>query len=154
MKQGSTLFLRLAIWLIGLFILSLCIFVLPRGITEDSTGLYAPIIVGMYIAAIPFFSALYQAIGLLTNIDNNKAFSRLSVKGLRTIKFCAIAITTLFVAGLPYIYYAADKDDAPGVLMAALVISFASTVIVTFSAVLQKLVQTAVEIKEEHDLTV
>jgi hypothetical protein len=78
----------------------------------------------------------------------------LSVDAFKYIKYCAIAIGALFVIGMPYIYQAADKDDAPGVIVIGLVIIWASFVIATFSAVLQKLVQNAVDIKSENDLTV
>ena len=154
-KQGSTLFLRLAIWLIGLFVLSLCLFALPPLLVDKKTGLFVPVVYGLYIAAIPFFYALYQTLSLLDYIDDNKAFSRLSIMSLKNIKYCAVIIAVMFSASLPYIHYIAATDaDGPGPMVPTLIIALASTVIATFAAVLQKLVQTAVEMKEEHDLTV
>lgn len=154
MKQASTLFLRSAVFVIGLIVLAICVFTLPAGISSDETGDYRPILAGLYVAAIPFFVALYQTLKLLQYIDKNEAFSNLSVKALQVIKYCALVISGLFVAGLPYIYHVADKDDAPGVVAIALVITFASFVIATFAAILQKLVQNAMDIKNENDLTV
>ena len=154
MKQVSTVFLRMVIWTIGLFVIALCIFALPSAIFDDNTGLYAPIAIGMYIAAIPFFYALYQTLGLLDNIDGNEAFSRRSIRNLKNIRSCAIAIALVFTIGSPYVKYVVDRDDGPGILLAAFIIIFASMAIATFAAVLQKLVQSAVEMKEEHDLTV
>jgi hypothetical protein len=154
MKRGSTVILRGAIILIGLVVLGLCIFVLPDGIRSDTTGYYQPILLGLYVPAIPFFFALYQSLRLLTYIDADKAFTMLSAKAFKHITYCAIVIGLLFVAGMPYIYYAADRDDAPGVVALGLVIVGASFVIATFSAVLQTLVQNAVDIKSENDLTV
>ena len=55
---------------------------------------------------------------------------------------------------MPYVFYLADMDDAPGLVAIGLVIVFASFVIGAFAAVLQKLIQNAVEIKSENDLTV
>lgn len=154
MKRGSTLFLRGAIVLIGLIVLALCIFALPFGITLDNTGYYRPILLGLYVPAIPFFFALYQSLKLLNYIDNNEAFSLLSVTAFKYIKYCAVVIGVLFMAGMPYIFQVADADDAPGVVLIGLVIAGASFVIATFSALLQKLVQNAVDIKSENDLTV
>jgi hypothetical protein len=91
---------------------------------------------------------------LLNHIDRNQAFSESSIASFRTIKYCALVISGLFAGGMPYIFYVADKDDAPGVVAMALVIIFASFVIATFAAVLQKLIQNAVDIKSENDLTV
>lgn len=154
MKRGSTLFLRGVIVLIGLIVLALCIFALPAGISTDNTGDYRPILLGLYVPAIPFFFALYQSLKLLNYIDKNQAFTVLSVTAFKYIKYCAIAIGLLFMAGMPYIFQVADADDAPGVVLIGLVIAGASFVIATFSALLQKLVQNAVDIKSENDLTV
>lgn len=154
MKQGSTLFLRGVIGLLALVVLAICVFILPVGIATDNVGGYRYILIGLYVAAIPFFIALYQALRLLRYIDQDAAFSGLSVKALGNIKYCAISIAGLFAAGMPYIYVVAERDDAPGVILIGLVITFASLVIATLAAVLQKLVQHAVAIKSENDLTV
>lgn len=154
MKQGSTLFLRGVIFLIAMAVLALCIFVLPPVISSSGAGDYRPILIGMYIPAIPFFFALYQTLKLLSYIDKKKAFSPLSVKALKDIKQCAIIISILYMAGMPYIVYVADRDDAPGVVGIGFVIIFASCVIAVFAAVLQSLLQNAIAIKSENDLTV
>jgi len=154
MKAGSTLFLRSVIYLMGLAVLALCLFVLPVGIRTDSTGYYRPILIGMYVPAIPFFIALYQGLKLLSYIDKNKAFSTLSVTALKHIKYCAIAISALYALGMPFIFRAAELDDAPGAIVIGLVIVFASFVIAVFAALLQVLLQNAIEIKSENDLTV
>lgn len=154
MKQRSTLFLKAVVLLIGLIVLALCIFVLPAGITSDRTGYYRPILIGMYITALPFFCALYQAFKLLTYIDTNKAFSNLSVKALKSITYCAIPISILYAIGIPYIFLVAEKDDAPGVVLIGLIFTFAPAVIATFTALLQRLLEDAIRIQSENELTV
>lgn len=154
MKRGSTLFLKGVIILIGVSVLAFCFIALPIGILTDKVGYYRPLLVGMYAPAIPFFIALSQALKLLGNIDKNMAFTELSVVAFKNIKYCAITIGTMFAAGMPYIFYVADLDDAPGVAAIGFVIVFASFVIATFAAVLQKLIQNAIDIKSENDLTV
>jgi hypothetical protein len=160
MKRGSTIFLKLALILIGIPILALCIFVLPlilkdagEGSTEMAYVLYG-IITIMYLSTIPFYFALYQAFILLNYIDNNKAFSEISVNALKKIKNCATTISILFVAGMPLFYIVGEVEDAPGVIVIGMVIIFASMVISVFAAVLQKLLQEAIHIKSENDLTV
>lgn len=154
MKKSSTLFLKGVLVLIGLSALAVGVFALPVGIRGDETGLYRPIAIGLYLPMIPFFYALYQAWKLLTNIDMNKAFSDLSVTALKNIKYCAGIITAAFVVGMPYLFHVGDRDDAPGVIAVALVIIFASFVVAVFAAVLQSLMQSAIDIKSENDLTV
>jgi hypothetical protein len=153
-KQGSTLILKIVILLMALGVLAICAILLPMGILSDQTGMYRPILLGLYIPAIPFFFALYQAFKLLDLIAINKAFSESSVTTLKNIKYCAGIISLLFVLGMPLIFHVADMDDAPGVALIGFVIIGASFVIATFAAVLQKLIQNAVDIKEENDLTV
>jgi MFS family permease len=154
MKQGPTMFLRLVVILIGLIVLGLCVFALPAGIMSDNTGYYRPILLGLYVPAVPFFIALYQTLRLLSHIDTGNAFSQLSVNTLKNIKHCAVIISGLFCLGMPYIFQAADKDDAPGVALLGFIIIGASAVIAVFAAVLQKLLQSAMDIKSENDLTV
>jgi hypothetical protein len=154
MNHGSTLFLKLVITGMALVALALCIFAFSTGIMTDNTGLYRPILLGMYLPAIPFFVALLQGWKLLNYIDANTAFSQLSVRALQKIKFAAGTITGIFLLGMPYIYYAAEIDDAPGVILVGLVIIGAAGAVATFAAVLQKLIQRGLDLQSENDLTV
>ena len=160
MNRGSTLFLKFVIILMGLPILAGCIYGLsrfdpdsPYWATAELAKLQYPLLIGMYAAMIPFFIALVQTVKLLTYIDKNEAFSVLSVNALKKIKYCAVAISILFVLELPFLYLLTKADDAPGILMGAFVV-FTSLVIAVFAAVLQKLLQDAIEIKAENDLIV
>ncbi|OHA35045.1 MAG: hypothetical protein A2928_04060 [Candidatus Taylorbacteria bacterium RIFCSPLOWO2_01_FULL_45_15b] len=154
MKKGSTLFLKIALLVIVCGALALCFFILPVPLLDEGFGMYDPIVIVMYLAAVPFFISLYQSLQLLNLIDKKNPFSLASVKALKYIKYCAIAILALYIAGMPYIYIVADKDGAPGGLAIGLVIVFASAVIATFAAVLQKLLQNVIDIKSENELTV
>jgi Protein of unknown function (DUF2975) len=157
--KRETLFLKVALFLLGIPVLALCIFGLPV-ITKEAaeylemTFLQVPLLLGLYVAAIAYFVALYQAFRLLSYIDRNDAFSELSVIALQKIKYCAITISILFVVKMPVIFLIADKDDAPGLIIIGLVIIFAPIVIAVFAAVLQKLLKNAIDIKSENDLTV
>jgi Protein of unknown function (DUF2975) len=160
MKQVTTLFLKIAVILLGFPVLALCIFLVPeigkvavKLLPEFAYIKYLVSIV-FYASAIPFYFALYQAFKLLRYIDKNKAFSQISVTALKKIKYCAISISSLHVLALPLFYLFAEKDDAPGVIFIGLVVPFASMVIAVFAAVLQKLLQEAIDIKSENDLTV
>lgn len=160
MKLGTTLFLKAAVILIGIPVLALCIFLVPE-IANFAAELYPEmtyiqflVYLDLYASAIPFYIALYQAFKLLGYIDNNKAFSELSVRVLKNIKYCAITISSVYVAGMPLFYLIAEKDDAPGIIVIGLIIIFASMVIAVFAAVLQSLLTEAIELKSENDLTV
>lgn len=154
MERGSTFFLKAVIALFGIGVLALCIFVLPIGITNKHVGMYRPILIGMYIPAIPFFIGIYQTLKLLHYIDTNKAFSERSVKALKYITYCGLTIGGLYAIGMPYIWLVAQKDDAPGVVLLGLVFTFAPLGIAVISTLLQKLLQNAIDVKSENELTV
>lgn len=153
LKHGSTLFLKSALLLIGLVVAFICVYLIPLLVLSD-TSHYRPILLGLYLPAIPFFFALWQAYKLLHFIDKSTAFSRASVQALKVIKNCAVLISAFFAAVSPYLYYVAQQDDAPGVLLLGLIIVFASMVISVFAALLQRLLTDAIAIKNENDLTV
>lgn len=150
MKRCSTIFLKIAVILIGIPVLALCIFWVPGFVNY----LHYTILIGVYVTAITFFFAIYQALKLLSYIDKNKAFSELSVKALKNIKYCANTISIIYAALIPFLIPIADADDAPGLVGFPIIIIFASTVIAVFAAVLQRLLQDAIDIKSENDLTV
>ncbi|WP_066254391.1 DUF2975 domain-containing protein [Neobacillus drentensis] len=160
MKRGSTLFLKIALILIGLPVLALCIFLVPE-IANFAVDLYPDhaylkylIFLDLYATAIPFYFAQYQAFTLLHYIDKTKAFSELSIKALKKIKYCAITFSSIYVVGMPIFYLIAEADDAPGIILIGMAIILAGLVVAIFAAVLQKLLQEAIDIKSENDLTV
>lgn len=158
--KRETLFLKVVVFLIGIPILGLCIFWLPwianiaAEMNPELAYLQYIFLIFLYATAIPFFFALYQTLKILSYIDKNKAFSDLSVKALKYIKYCAITISILYAVGMPFLLRVAQEDDAPGMVALGLVITFASIVIAVFAAVLQKLLKNAIEIKSENDLTI
>ena len=158
--KRETFFLKMALILIGIPILVLCLFLVPKiasfaaDLYPNFTYIYALVSIDLYATAIPFYFALYQAFKLLTYIDQNKAFSELSVKALRNIKYCAIIISLLYTAGMPLFYLMGEKDDAPGIIVLGMIMVFVSMVIAVFAAVLEKLLKNAMDIKSENDLTV
>ncbi|KAA9030641.1 DUF2975 domain-containing protein [Niallia endozanthoxylica] len=162
MKHSSTLFLKLAVFLIGTPVLALCIFGFPEMATRDAAThpetayLQYPFLICAYITVTPFFFALYQALKLLKYIDQNKAFSERSVKALKYIKYCAITISIFVLTGLisVMILTAGTDEDTAGVISLGSIVIFGSLVIAFFAAVLRRLLKEAIDIKSENDLTV
>jgi Protein of unknown function (DUF2975) len=159
-RKGTTLFLKGALFAIGILVLSLCIFIIPKigtlaaELYPDMRYLQGLIVLDLFATALPFYVALYQALQLLNYIDASKAFSDLSVRALKKIKYCALIISILYVFGLPMFYLLAERDDAPGLIVIGLVMIFAALVIAVFAAVLETLLAEAIEMKSEYDLTV
>ena len=159
-QTGSTLLLRGSVVVLGLFVLMLCALILSAIATEWTSEfpgvvhLQWPIFIWLSLTTLPFYAALYQSFKLLNYIDNGTAFSKLSVKTLRNIKYCAGTLSLIYVAGLPFLYAVADVTDAPGILAMGLIITFAAFSIGIFAALLERLLGDAVTLKNENDLTV
>ena len=160
MKKSSTIFLQVVIVLIGIGALALILWE-PRieGRNADATlfEIYFkdPFLAYAYIASIAFFMALYQAFRLLGYIGRNEIFSQRSVKALRTIKYCAITLIAFIVGAEAYFFIiVSGKDDIAGGVMMGLLMIFVSVVIATAASVFERIVQNAVDIKSENDLTV
>lgn len=96
MEKVTTLFLKIAVILLGVPVLAWCIFGVPEmaNLVAKLLPEFAFIKYLVFIAfdapAIPFYFALYQAFKLLRYIDENKAYSDLSVKALKKIQYYAI----------------------------------------------------------------
>jgi cytochrome bd-type quinol oxidase subunit 2 len=158
MKRGPIIFLQIVIVLIGVGALTLLLWephVEGRNAHATLFQIYFndPFLAYAYIASISFFVALYQAFKILGYIAQNKVFSQAAVKALRTIKYCAIAIIGFVAVGEIFILLSNSDDRSGGVFMGTL-ITFGSVVIATAAAMFARILQSAVDIKSENDLTV
>jgi hypothetical protein len=158
MKRSSTAFLQIVIVLIGMGALALMLWephLEGRNAHATVFEVYFkdPFLAYAYLASIPFFVALYQGFKVLGYAGKNQVFSQAAVKALRTIKFCAISMIG-FVAGAEIFILMADSDDrAGGVVMGGL-IAFGSIVMAPAAATFERILQNAVDMKSENDLTV
>ena len=158
MKRGSTLFLKFVICLIAVVTLAGMIWFPQtegRATNLDLISIYTdPFIIYIYIASIPFFIGLNQAFKLLSFIDTGKSFSQGAVNTLRNMKFASLSMIGFIGLALLYIRFFAKGDDPAGPTAIGILAAFAAAVIATAAAVFQKLLQNAVDIKSENDLTV
>jgi hypothetical protein len=159
MKRMSIIFLQAVVVLIGIVALAILIRV-PltegRATNLDLFSIYAdPFILYGYATSIAFFVALYKAFRLLGYIGQNKVFSSNAVKALKSIKYCAIVVSVLIVIAGLYIRMSHHKDDDPaGFIAMCIVTTFVSVVVATAAAIFEKILQNAIDMKSENDLTI
>ena len=160
MKRSSTIFLQIVIVLIGIGAIA---FLLGEphleGRNKDATLFEVyfkdPFLAYAYIASIPFFVALYQAFKVLEYAGQNRAFSQEAVNALRTIKYCALAIIGFVAVSVVFMPFSdPDDDDGPQGVVMRILITFGSIVVATAAAMFERILQNAVDIKSENDLTV
>src|SRR6266542_2948487 len=158
MKRGSTIFLQVVIALLGVGVFALLLWepqVEGRNVNATLFDIYFkdPFLAYAYIGSIPFFVALYQAFKLLGYIRRNEIFSQRSVRALRTIKYCALAIIGFVAVSVIFMIFG-DRDDRPAGVFMRILITFPSIVVATAAAVFERILQNAVDIKSENDFTV
>ena len=159
MKRSATIVLQIVVVLIGIGALAFLLWEpLVEGRNAHATlfQIYFndPFLAWAYTASIAFFVGLYQAFKLLGYIGRNEVFRERSVKALRTIQYCAKIIVGFVVAAEAYLFIVRPGDDIAGGVFMGLLIIFVSGVVAIAAAVFEKLLQSAVDIKSENDLTV
>lgn len=160
MTRRSTWFLRGVIVLIGIGALAFLLWephVEGRNAHATVFQIYLndPFLAYAYAASIAFFVGLYQAFKLLGYIGRNDVFSPGAVKALRTIKYCAFALAAMIGGAVAYLFlFVRGKDDIAGGVAMGFALTFLSLVTATAASVFEKLLQSAVDLKSENDLTV
>ena len=159
MKRISIVFLQAVVVLIGIIALAFLIgFPLTEGRASHLSvfRIYAdPFILYGYAVSIAFYIALYQAFRLLAYIGQNNVFSSNAVNALKRIKYCALVLSAaIVVAGLYIRIFHHPEDDPAGFLVICIVTTFVAIVVATAAAIFEKLLQNAVDMKSENDLTI
>ena len=160
MKRASTIFLQIVIVLMGIGVLAALLWepqVEGRNVNATQFEIYFkdPFLAYIYLAFVPFFVGLYQAFRMLGYVRREEIFSPRAVRALRIMKYCATATALFIVGALAYIFiFVRGTDDIAGGVAMGLFIIFVSAIIATAAAVFERILQNAVDIKSENDLTV
>lgn len=159
-KRSSTIFLKIVIFLAGIAMLALCVWLPEIAIRDarehpDTAYFLIPFLVCAYGFCIAFSVALYQAYKLLTYIERNNAFSALSLKSLMIIKKCAFTVILLILLGIVSLRMVAKvtggDDDAAGPIALCLMGILATSIIAAIVDVLQKPLKHILELKPKND---
>lgn len=158
--RGSTILLRLALAGLATVMLVVCFYAAPLVALDDArrhpnTAYQMYLFLGgFYCLATPFFIAIAMAFKLLGLIDRSRVFSKPAVEALRLINNCALAIIGLTIAGLISLKLLAGGEDLAPFVTIAMLVSLLSGVIAGIADQMAKLVQNAIDVKSENDLTV
>jgi len=158
MKRGPSLFLRAVLVLIGIGAVALLLWephLEGRNAHATPFEIYFkdPFLAYAYIASTPFFVGLYHAFKVLGYAGQNKIFTQEAVNALRIIKFCAMVIIG-FVAVSVIFMIGGDRDDRPAGIFMRILVTFPSIVVAAAAAMFERILQNAVDLKSENDLTV
>lgn len=167
MKKSSTIFLQFVLVALGLAVFAGLLWepwiegVNAHATTFSEVYFDDPFLAYVYLGSIPFFVALYQAFKVLGYAGENNVFSHATVKAFKTIKRCAVTTAGAIVAADVFLMINArlhpdpiGPDGPEGAVMLGIIATFASVIVATAAAIIEKVLQNAVDIKSENDLTV
>lgn len=159
MKQGSATFLQAVIVLIGIGSLAFLLWephVEGRNAHATLFQIYFkdPFLAFAYIASISFFVALYQAFKVLGYVKQNRIFSQVALRAFRIIRRCAISLLGFLMAAEGYfLIVVRGQDDIAGGVAMGLFLSFVFAVVAAAAALSERILQDAVNMKSETDLS-
>lgn len=159
MKKSLVVFLQVVVVLIGIGALALLLWE-PQieGRNAHATFfqayLHDPFLAFVYVGSIAFFVALYQAFKVLGHVKQNHTFSGPTVRALRTIKYSAMTLIAFVAGAVIFIFVFGDKDERPAGFVMPFIVAFASVVVASAAAISERILQNAVDLKSENDLTV
>lgn len=110
--------------------------------------------ISLYLSAIASLLIIYYMYRMLGLVDNDRAFSAMSLIYVRAIFRLTIMEFIVLIGTVPFVYYIADNDDAPGVMIIGLGMLIIPLVVATFVSIIEKLLKNAIELKLDYELTI
>lgn len=159
--RPSTAFLRAVTVLVGLVVLAVLVFephVEGRnmGATPAEIYLHDPFLLFVYVGSIPFFIALFQAFKLLGYVgyvgSGESAFSARSLRASPLIRDGARVTIGFVVVGVVILMFVGE--ERPVALFLGLLPTLALLTVASSAALFERLLQRAVDLQAENDLTV
>jgi len=147
-----TFFLKLSLALVTGIVLLFNIYLFPRFPLHVIQNYF--FIGALYTSALLFYWLVFEAFKILSLVERNLAFSSKCLTAVRNIKLAAGGIGIAYIALLPQFFVVANEEDAPGMVLIGVAVMMLPFIISTFVAVLQHLLQNAIELKQENDFTV
>jgi len=145
MRKLSLLFLKMSLVLVALPIILLAgyglYWLMGNPVTPRYASMLYPIIVGVYLSLIPLLLGFYHFYKLLSQIgepDQGDSKHRLLIK----IRRGSLFFGGLFLLTEPFVFQAAQEDDAPGLILFFMIPVFFALVM---SAILTLFIE-----KEDH----
>lgn len=142
MKNYRIIFLKMAIGLIFILSIILSLIWIPK---------LPKVFYAIYPTIIPFFIALFKASKLLSFIEKGEAFSTNSVSCLKSISINAFVIAIFYLSTSMLLIIFNYKNNF---MITSISFFFTSFSISVFSSVLSELMENALKIKSENDLTI
>lgn len=114
---------------------------------EYAKILYPPFI-GLYVSTLLMYLGLFSTYRVIRNIENKQRYSISTYRNLGYIQIYSSVITFIYLGMAPFVFYIADKDDAPGLILINVVLILVFFIISASSLLLGKHVKEVIEDRE------
>lgn len=145
MKKWASLFLKLSVIACAIPVLFFCIRILP-GIISGALGEYPellwakyPMYIGFYLSGVLSLYVFSQTFRLLRLVDKGQVKDSMTHGILKTIRWSSLSISLVYLMMSPVVYYVADHEDAPGILLIELIILFVWIAVASLSIIFSSL---------------
>ena len=140
-----------AICVIGLIVLGGIIVSLPWGINVliNISGVYLEkhymkLLILLYVTGVPAWLIVWQTKILAKNIIDSVPFSELSIKAIKKISLCSLFISVVYTFSLVLLPFN----------LSVVIIIIGSFLVALIGTILYKLVQQAMHMQDENELTI
>ena len=148
-------FLRAVLVLFGAGLAAFAVFLLPhfaelaaRHYTELSY-LKIPILIFVYLSAVPFYVALHEGVQICGSILDSEPFSVRNRTAFRRAGICALAVSVWYLTGMLGL-----GVERPIIYVVGVLVTCCALIFSLLCAVLDQLLARAIELREENELTV
>lgn len=154
----KTTFLKSILMGFAAFVLFLCfLLTMGLGFSINEQSIFTEQIIAslsLYLSALVSLAILYYMYRILQLIDKNDAFSNQSLKYVNVIFRLTIMEFVVLLGLLPFFFYVADNDDAPGFMIISFGILMIPLAVATLISILEKLLANAIQLKNDNELTI
>ena len=107
-------------------------------INPDYRLILYPIVIGLITSALPFVYGLINLYRVLVLVQHGNV-NRLNIlRLLGVVRGCAYAFACIYFVLLPFDFFLADRDDAPGLILFGTAPIFVALVVIAVTRIVQK----------------
>ena len=158
-QKELSLWLRVLVWVVGLFLILACIFLAPviaqeaqLAVPEHQEAAWWGTLAFLYVSAMVGAWALIEAYLIFRDIGRDRSFTQVNADRLRTVSLLALADTILYVAAAGVMLALRALSPGSIVVLGAVILFGAGAS--AASAALSHLTAKAASIQDDNDLTI
>ncbi|WP_334352273.1 DUF2975 domain-containing protein [Companilactobacillus sp. HBUAS56257] len=108
----------------------------------------------LFASALVAFGISYYLFKIFFLMDKQQFFTKMSLHSVKMIRNLFVVEFFVLSGIMPYIYYSADRGDAPGMIIIVGSVVFLPLALAAFVSAMEQILIKAINMKDENDLTI